>query len=102
MSEILGGLYLLLGLAFLTLAIMVPPRATSVFGGIILSMLFFTCAIDRFILGSYQLMAHDPTTMDAARTLMPWAIAKLILTIVLIYGVWRAPASYHVDKKPRD
>jgi hypothetical protein len=91
MNEILGGLHLLIGLTYLALAVLVPPRATNVTGGVVLALLFYAAAIERFFVGYYRLVGADLARPEKSAAVMVWSSLIFLILLIVAYIAWRTP-----------
>lgn len=101
MSELYGLVHLLIGLAYLALAVLIPPRAVNVVGGLLLSGLFLAGALERFMAGYWRLVDADLTDDRRASSLLLWAVVELVILVVLTVIATQSP-DQHSMKKPDD
>jgi hypothetical protein len=91
MSEILGILHILCGLLLLSIAVMVPVRATKLSGGLLIAGLFILGALERFLYGYHRLVDNDLRADSVALVGIVYASLVLVVLVATLVLVWRAP-----------
>jgi hypothetical protein len=99
MSEALGVVHILIGLALLLLAILIPARATNLKGGLTLAALFLIGAVERFYLGYYRLVDADLRSDGPARNVLLWSSINLVALLVLLYIAARSPVQVSTESQ---
>ena len=102
MSEYLGGLYILIGIASLALAILIPTRAINTTPGFMLCAFLVFNALERFNAGHNRLVGITETPDGPSLRVMIWATGSLIALLVLIVYAWRSPEIVTKRKKTPD
>lgn len=91
MNEYLGAVYVLIGIASLALAAMIPTRANDLPAGLMLCALLTFNALERFSAGYNRLVGLTESDPRPAARVLVWAIGSLIVLTVLILYAWRTP-----------
>lgn len=99
MTEVVGLVQFLIGIAFVIGAVLIPVRASNVRGGFIIAAMFAVGAVERFIFAYLRLSELDLESRTATTVSASGSVAFLVALAYVAYEAVRAPVKNEAPKK---